>query len=117
MIEVTPSFVLYWWHMLNHALFDGILYPPTKIHCRNFHDGSYGWCLIDKDKNTDDVELGLRRLFESRKQFITVLVHEMVHQHEWVYNRDIDHKDCFYSWKSHIKRILNLPLTEFIDDE
>ena len=114
-IEVTPTFVLYWWHLLNHAIFGGILTPPKKIHCRNFRDNCFGWCNL---LSGHAVELGIRRELTDRKLFITVLVHEMVHQHEWEINHDIPrHGKSFLTWAPLIKRTLNLPLSQFIDDE
>lgn len=114
LLDVTPSFVLHWWHLLNHAVFRGILYPPKKIECRNFRDGSFGW--TSPVPRTNDVVMGIRREMEDRKQFVTVLAHEMVHQYEWVYHRRMSHGQNFYEWAPLIKRELNLTLSEYIDD-
>lgn len=113
LLEVTPTFVLHWWHQLNHAVFCGIMYPPRTIICRNFRDGSYGWT---SPRGRYDVKMGVRRQLEDRKQFVTVLVHEMVHQYEWIYHRRMSHGQNFYEWAPLIKRELNLPLTQYIDD-
>lgn len=114
LLDVTPTFVLHWWHQLNHAVFRGILQPPKRIECRNFHDGSYGW--TSPVPKTYDVIMGIRRQLEDRNQFVTVLVHEMVHQYEWVYYRRMSHGQNFYEWAPLIKRELNLSLSEYIDD-
>jgi hypothetical protein len=111
---ITPSFALYWWYRLNHAVFRGILCPPKEIVCRNFRDGSYGW--TKPTYGSDDVTIGIRRELEDRKQFVIVLVHEMVHQYEWVHFKKMSHGHNFYDWAPLIKRELNLPLSEYIDD-
>lgn len=113
-IDITPSFALYWWYQLNVAVFWGILYPPKKIICKNFRDGSFGW--TSPVTGSYDVEMGIRREMEDRRQFLTVLVHEMVHQYEWVYHRKMTHGQSFYEWAPLIKRELNLPLSQYIDD-
>lgn len=115
MLKVTPALVLYWWHALNNALFYGMLNPPSKIHCRNFRgeEGwiTYGWCM----PNFYDVELGIRRQVDNRKQFLTVLAHEMVHQYEFETTGKMTHTETFYDWAPIIKRELNLPLTEYVE--
>lgn len=117
MLEVTPALVLYWWHVLNNALFYGILNPPSKIHCRNFRSESegwvtYGWCMPD---NYNTVEIGIRRQFDNRKQFLITLTHEMVHQYEMETLGKMSHGQSFYEWEPTIKRLLNLPLTEYVE--
>ena len=117
LLEVTPELVMYWWHVLNNALFYGILIPPKKIHCRNFRDGTrgwitYGWC---SSKSPDKVEIGIRRELEDRKQFMVVLVHEMVHQYELTTIGEMGHGETFYEWAPMIKRVLNLPLSEYVE--
>ena len=114
MLEIAPSLVLHWWHQLNYAVFQGILHPPKKIVCRNFRDGAFGW--TQPIYYSYDVNMGIRRQLEDRTQFITVLAHEMVHEHEWVHHRKMSHGQHFYEWAPLINRVLNLPLSEYIDD-
>ena len=114
LLEITPTLVRYWWQALNIAIFDSILSPPVKIHCRNFRDGAYGWCMPYLGSN--DIEMGIRRELEDRKQFLTVLAHESVHQYQWITERRISHGQSFYAWAPMLKRVLNLPLSEYIDD-
>lgn len=63
------------------------------------------------------IVLGINSEFFDRKQFICVLVHEMVHQWEWANgtwsdNPESQHGKYFWQWKQPIKEILNLPLSE-----
>ena len=111
--EITPTFVTYWWHLSNYAIFDSKLTLPKKIHCRNFRDGSYGWCLPLFDYT---IELGIRRELNDRRTFLIVLIHEMVHQYDWEINKTKapTHGKTFYSWAPLIKQIVNLPLNKYI---
>lgn len=114
-VEVTPSMVLYWWARLNKTIFNGQLIPPQKIICRNFRDGDYGWC--SPYKHSSQVRMGIRRTMPDRKTFLTVLVHEMVHQWEHQQHKRMSHGYNFYRWKDLIKRELNLPLQQYIDTD
>jgi hypothetical protein len=110
--NVTPNLVMYWWKLLNWAVFRGKLTPPAQIICRNFRDGTLGYCA---PCHTDDVHIGLRRQFDDREQFLTVLVHEMVHQYQWVTFNKMSHGLTFNSWRIHIGRAIGLPLSEYVD--
>ena len=106
---VTPVLVMRWWNLLNNALFDGKLQPPHKIVVKNFRD-AYGWCLPMARKGK--VQLGINSEFIDRKTFITILVHEMIHQWQWTEIGEMTHGKSFWEWQGPVKRILNLPLYE-----
>lgn len=110
--EVTPQFVLFWWHKLNSAVFDNKLTPPKKIEIRNFRD-CWGWCKTYKTK--PDIVLGITSDMWDRKTFLTVLVHEMVHQHEHQTYKKMSHGQNFYYWQDKIKRNIGLSLSEYVD--
>ena len=106
---VTPVLVMRWWNLLNKAIFDSTLTPPHKIIVRNFRD-SYGWCMPMAVKGK--VQLGINVEFEDRKTFLTILVHEMIHQYQWTHIGEMTHGKTFWMWKKQIKQVLNLPLFE-----
>lgn len=110
---VTEFLVMYWWRLLNVAVFDGILPQPNKLIIRNFRDYTYGFC----DGNTaEDYYLGFRRTYESRKMFLIVLVHEMVHSHEIIKYGKMTHGRTFFEWEDIISKRVGLPLTRMIDE-
>ncbi len=98
-----------WWNLLNNALFDSKLHPPHKIVCRSFRD-DHGWCSPMSTKGK--VVLGICSEFHDRKEFITILVHEMIHQWQWTEVGEMTHGKTFWQWKRPVKQILNLPLYE-----
>ena len=117
-IEVTPDIVMYWWRVLNEAIFNDELRPPKKIVCRNFQNGDLGFCQTGRRNRSkkDPVFLGIRRELEDRNMFIEVVAHEMVHQHQQQTTGRMSHGlTHFYSWADTIQRTIGLPLREKID--
>jgi hypothetical protein len=98
-----------WWNLLNNALFDGKLHPPHKIVCRAFRN-DYGWCMPMSKKGK--VQLGISSEFGDRKEFISVLAHEMIHQWQWTVDGNMTHGQTFWQWEKQLKRVFNLPLAE-----
>jgi SprT-like family len=100
-----------WWNLLNNALFDGKLLPPHKIVVRCFR-GDHGWCLPMAKKGK--VQLGISSEFGDRKEFLTVLAHEMIHQWQWTDDGGgrMTHGETFWQWETTLKRVFNLPLAE-----
>lgn len=111
--EVDHKLVRYWWHVLNHAVFDGQLTPPKRIICKNFREDTLGWC--QQYMLNTNVRMGFRRHFTNRRVFLTVLVHEMVHQHELATRNKMSHGKYFYAWRDKIKSTIGLPLNKLID--
>ena len=115
--EITESFCLYWWKLLNESIFDGKLKPPVRFEIRNFRNNIAGyWKPYGKgDKNTRRSIIGINSSITGRKTFLDVLVHEMVHQWEWeVQCCDADvkyhHGKDFYAWRPIIERRADLHL-------
>ncbi len=112
--EMTETFCLYWWHWLNNAIFDGILTPPTRIELRCFRD-SMGWCKPWRpNAKARRVTIGLSTDICERKEFLTILAHEMVHQWEWEvakkWEPNIAHGKRFFSWRGKLRVRAGLPL-------
>jgi len=110
--DVTPQFVLFWWHKLNSAVFNNKLTTPKNIEIRNFRD-CWGWCKTYKTK--PDIVLGITSNMWDRKTFLTVLVHEMVHQWEHETYGRMSHGQNFHQWRDRIKRDIGLSLDEYVD--
>lgn len=111
--SVTPSLVKYWWHVLNYAVFDGILVFPKQVVCRNFHNGYLGYCEPIGTKM--DIRLGIRRQQCDKETFLVVLVHEMVHQYEWAVHKKMTHGKTFYAWQDRVFDTIGLPLNEYVE--
>ncbi len=121
--EITESFALYWWHLLNDVIFDGYLTPPVAFEIKNFRDCG-GWCKPHQWNRLNQphdrrVKIGLLREYWDRKTFLIVLAHEMVHQWEWEVDADwsdkVEHGKGFFAWKNKIKYRTGLPLDRTVD--
>jgi len=123
--KVTPVLVMRWWNLLNKALFDGKLRAPHTIEVKAYRN-AYGYCTPMAEKGK--VRLKINSEFYDRKEFITILAHEMIHQWQWteLYDQARDlpdiagmrhektfwHGRTFWQWKKILKQSLDLPLYE-----
>jgi hypothetical protein len=117
--EITPSFCLYWWRHLNEAVFDGALTPPARFEFKNYRDMA-GFCKPwYANRKQRRVIIGISSEIWSRKKFLEVLAHEMVHQWEWEiladWNTKTMHGKNFFAWKNKMKYRAGLPLTISVD--
>jgi hypothetical protein len=112
-LKVTDKLTRYWWNVLNTAVFDGKLNIPRKFIFRRFHQETLGYCV--PLKRNGDVHLAIRSDLPSFSTFLTVLVHEMVHQWQWVNHKHIAHGPSFYKWKPIIEERVGLPLSRLVD--
>ena len=112
-VIVTEQLIKYWWRIFNYSLFDDKLPYPKKIIIRNFHNEVLGYC--QKTTYENNVTMGIRRTFESKKTFLSVLVHEMVHHYEQIFNQKMTHGDTFYAFEIKVKRYYGLTLSEYTE--
>ncbi len=110
--HITPQLILFWWNILNHAVFDGKLIQPRRFEIRNFRD-CFGWCR--GFRNSNEVVMGIRREFDDRKFFLTILSHEMVHQYEHQMLGRMTHGQAFHAWAGRLKRTVGIHLTEYVE--
>jgi predicted SprT family Zn-dependent metalloprotease len=98
-IEVTERKVQLWFNIINAAIFNNRLPKFHEIEIgsyRTFH----ALCECDDATYT----LKIKSKFESRKRFIEVIAHEMIHLYEWVEYEKMSHGKNFYEWKNKLKR-------------
>lgn len=99
----TPLQVSRAWTIINHCLFDGVLKRP-RLQVKYMSD-AYGICygILDDGKPPnirpycDRIVMNNR--FKSKRQFIEVLAHEMVHQYQVEIQNRIDHGKTFWAWR------------------
>lgn len=107
-VVLTERMVMYWWGVLNQAVFYGHLKKPTKISLI-YMKSTFGWVVTLKNKR---VRLTLLPKYKSREKFLNVLIHEMVHawEHQYELNVYVTHGTKFMSWHNRIKRTTTLTL-------
>ena len=116
-VKITERMVKQWWKVCNDACFDGQLKEPRAFQLEHvLPEGALGWCAPCETYNPD-VEIHLLKRYNNRSLFLTVLIHEMVHQWEWELYRLCGHGKRFNSWSMFIEKELGLSLSQFIDLE
>lgn len=103
---ITQRLVVHWWSALNQAVFDGSLPKPVEIVVKPIK-GAYGETL---PTNCDNGSIHIDPELSTREFFITVLVHEMVHQYEMVHYGEMTHGPKFYEWKEIIEEQVGVKL-------
>lgn len=107
LIRPTSRLVCFWFHRLNHAVFDGQLAVPTDV--KIVHDsGHHAWCVpLDREPN---YELRFRPNLITREKFLDVLIHEMVHVWQLQNGHTLTHGKTFKCWKRAIHAATGLNL-------
>lgn len=96
---------MYWWRILNKAIFDDVLLPPENIIIERNND-SWGRCEGKRTYSKHDpVTIYISDEIDEREFLIEILAHEMVHQWEQqIYGR-MYHGKVFQSWLPKLKEL------------
>lgn len=89
-----------WFNIINREVFDGQLRPIDEIDIR-WRRGSYAYyeSFIDtKDPDYMYAKLCMNKRYSSKKFFVEVLAHELVHHYQFLNERKISHGDSFTEW-------------------
>lgn len=102
-ITTTWTLVRYWWRRLNTILFDKLLKEPTFIVCQSIDLGdTHARCHELVDGN---VKIAISSEFNSKREFLSVLAHEMVHQWQYQIAKAVDHHGkSFWRWRWRFKK-------------
>ena len=110
-----PDIILYWWRIINNAVFDDILKEPEQFITKKFHD-NIGWCVPYRFNNKKNrrVRIGISTRLNNLHDFLCVLIHEMVHQWQWEHIGEWDdevlHGKSFYAWRDVVFERTGAPL-------
>jgi len=118
-ITITQRQAGYWWKQLNVAVFNGILKRPKKMMVMKVvgDHKTYGECWPSYDKRFKPCTIiRLKNKYETRRLFMAILIHEMVHQWEWETFENTSHHKFFYMWQDRIQTVTGLPLQMWVDD-
>lgn len=89
--------------IINHCIFDDKLKRP-KLQIKYLPD-AYGICYgyLDDGKPPQSeptcIRIVMHTKFKSRRHFIEILAHEMVHQYQCEHLNKLDHGKTFWAWK------------------
>jgi hypothetical protein len=97
---------------LNHAVFYGKL-PRVAAITLIKHRREHAWAIPAR---AGAIKLTIQPRFESRRLFLMVLVHEMVHAWDHFHHSHMTHGEQFFKWQKRIMRTTNLELKECPDE-
>lgn len=96
-----------YFNLLNTGLFASKLKPFNDIEIKNLkRQNAFGQVItIDYDrKGTRIYKLEMDKIYNSKKDFLDTLAHEMVHLYQFTLSKDTGaHNKLFYSFKSKLK--------------
>lgn len=100
--RVTEFKIRRWFNIFNKVIFDNTLYPFKRIECIN-HPDAYAYCIpLTSEDGIRYNNLSINPVFKTRRLFLEVLAHEMVHAWQWQVKElnDLSHgRINFFCWK------------------
>lgn len=98
---------MYWWRVLNRAVFDNELRMPYNVRIRKYnkYNDPLGMCSGKDYSKLHPVTFDIKEEMDDRKMFMDVLAHEMVHQWEQQTFGNMTHGKNFYKWKRKLKEL------------
>lgn len=95
----TPKMIYVWYDVINKEVFEGKLPRINQVEVRRRHGC---WAEIEAYEMPDSVNgfiLSMNNKLWSKRHFLRVLAHEMVHIYEWInYGRMTHHTESFTKW-------------------
>lgn len=104
--ETTQEDCERWFRILNREIFDNLLEPVDEIDIGR-RKGSYAIyeCYDDsEDKDYRYCKLLMKDRYRSKKMFVEVLAHEMVHHYQALHNEPVGHGPSFYRWRDKLNK-------------
>jgi hypothetical protein len=105
-IEYRPTVgdVTKWFNILNEQIFGSKLAPITKIRLirhKGYH--AFYYYYPRKDPNFGHTRMSFTKRFKSKKMFVEILAHEMIHHFQHLHNEPIGHGPSFTAWGDNFK--------------
>jgi len=95
-----------WFRYINKAVFNQQLPNFNKIIIKKWIKQAMAQVCAYPDKNSKRFELEMLRKYETKKDFIETLAHEMIHLYQFTVKRDTgNHNKIFYSFRPKFKFI------------
>lgn len=109
--EPTIKDCLKWEKIINDEIFGGILPPITSYDIRWRRDV---WALYVGNTGTGTYQILLNKKYITRKRFINILAHELVHHYQLIVHGTEGHGNTFTEWANKFKE-KGLELAESYD--
>lgn len=95
-----------WFRYINRAVFNNELPDFDKIIIKKWLKQAMGQVCAYPDKDPKRFELEMLRKYNTKKDFIETLAHEMIHLYQFALKKDTgNHNSIFYSFRPRFKFI------------
>jgi hypothetical protein len=95
-----------WFRYINRAVFDNHLPNFDKIIIKKWLKQAMGQVCAYPDKNPKRFELEMLKKYNTKRDFIETLAHEMIHLYQMKIKNDTgNHNSIFYSFRPRFKFI------------
>jgi len=107
-VEYKPTVdeVWEWFHILNQQIFGNKLKPVDKIFFSN-HKGddvyAYYYYYTKNDPKHGQTSISFLKSFKDKRFFVEILVHEMIHHFQHLYDEPSGHGPTFLAWSANLK--------------
>ncbi len=119
-VVLNQRIVQYWWSVLNSAVFDNYLHPPIAIRVINTVKHKYWGECVGEGQDSNGYyrsSLKINNKFITRRMFLDILVHEMVHSWEYQTKQRMSHHVRFKQWKPIINERTTLSLSPKVRED
>lgn len=103
---VTDRKVLYWFGVINRAMFKNELIKPMFI----LKKIKSNWGECNHNPETREITINIDTSIDSRDLFLATLAHEMVHMWQQQFEDRQSHTDSYLKWKRIFKKKFNITL-------
>lgn len=101
--ETTEYACKMWFNILNKEVFDNKLTPVDEIDIR-WRRLCHAFYEIEYKKENTRTKIGMSKKYKSKKFFVEVLAHELVHHYQALYNEPLGHGPSFVQWSDKFNR-------------
>lgn len=97
----THDDVVKWFRILNREMFNSSLktIPEIDIRIRRGNHAYFCWTIDTKNPEYIYPKLCMNKHYDTKKNFVEVLAHEMIHLYQVMYNNPPGHGPNFHEWK------------------
>lgn len=87
-----------WFDILNEQIFSNKLSPLTEMRVCKL-EGFHGVFLYWNKSEEQEPELEMHKVFKSKKLFVEILAHEMIHYFQYTHDEPVTHGSTFVAWR------------------
>lgn len=94
--------VITWFNILNEQVFGNKLKPLTEMYVKR-HNGFHAFFHYWPKSENCEPEISMNTTFKTKKLFVEILAHEMIHYFQYSYNEPLGHGPTFWAWRDNLQ--------------